>query len=206
MPSQWGSSSRGALAPGARAQPAETPSSRSGSRSWSKSWDVLRNTQDSAHPCLRRRTDHQRPCSRLTRSLISERSWDELFAARWDVAPAPSVGAGLGGAWGGLALVCSVQGLDRLVSRGSEPRNQPLGARRGWTLVPIPEAVLPPVERGQEAVGITGSTGLFKQLLKFAALYNLSLIKACLGFFWWGWLNSVGFCMPLSSESFPVMH
>lgn len=113
---------------------------------------------------------------------------------------------GWGGAWGGLALVCSVQGLDRLVSRGSEPRNQPLGARRGWTLVPIPEAVLPPVERGQEAVGITGSTGLFKQLLKFAALYNLSLIKACLGFFWWGWLNSVGFCMPLSSESFPVMH
>lgn len=45
--------------------------------------------------------------------------------------------------------------------------------------MPIPEAVLPPVERGQEAVGITGSTGLFKQLLKFAALYNLSLIKAC---------------------------
>lgn len=65
LPGQWGSSSRGALAPGARAQPAETPSSRSGSRGWSKSWDVPRNTQDSAHPCLRRRTDRQRPCSRL---------------------------------------------------------------------------------------------------------------------------------------------
>lgn len=71
--------------------------------------------------------------------------------------------------------------------------------------MPIPEAALPPVERGQEAVGITGSTGLFKQLLKFAVLYSLSLIKACI-FFWWGRLNSVGFCMPLSSESFPVMH
>lgn len=42
LPRQWGSSSRGALARGARAQPAETPSSRSGSRRWSKSWDVLR--------------------------------------------------------------------------------------------------------------------------------------------------------------------
>lgn len=71
--------------------------------------------------------------------------------------------------------------------------------------MPIPEAVLPPVEQGQEAVGITGSTGLFKQLLKFAALYNLPL-SLRLVFFWWGWLNSVGFCMPLSSESFPVMH
>lgn len=49
--------------------------------------------------------------------------------------------------------------------------------------MPIPEAVLPLVERGQEAVGITGSTGLFEQLLKFAALYNLSLIKACFLFF-----------------------
>lgn len=78
--------------------------------------------------------------------------------------------------------MCSAQGLDRLVSRGCEPRNQPLGARRGWTLVSIPEAVLPPVERGQEAVGITGSTGLFKQLLKFPSLYNLSLIKACFFF------------------------
>lgn len=98
LPGQWGSSSRGALAPGARAQPAETPGSRSGSRSWSEPWDVLWNSQDSAHACLRRRTDHQRLFSRLTRPLISAWSWDELFAACWDVAPAPGVGAGLGGA------------------------------------------------------------------------------------------------------------
>lgn len=50
--------------------------------------------------------------------------------------------------------------------------------------MPVPGAVLPSVERGQGAVGITGSTGLFKQLLKFSALYNLSLIRAC--FFWGG--------------------
>lgn len=71
--------------------------------------------------------------------------------------------------------------------------------------MPVPGAVLPSVERGQGAVGITGSTSLFKQLLKFSVLYNLSVIRAC--FFGGGWwLNSVGFCMPLSSESFPVMH
>lgn len=40
-------------------------------------------------------------------------------------------------------------------------------------------SALPSVERGQGAVGITGNTGLFKQLLKFSVLYNLSLIRAC---------------------------
>lgn len=38
--------------------------------------------------------------------------------------------------------------------------------------------VLPAVERGQEAVGISGSEGLFEQLLEFAVLCNLSLIRA----------------------------
>lgn len=70
--------------------------------------------------------------------------------------------------------------------------------------MPVPGAVLPSVERGQGAVGITGSKGLFKQLLKFSALFNLPLIRVF--FLGGGWLNSVGFCMPLSSESFPVMH
>lgn len=72
--------------------------------------------------------------------------------------------------------------------------------------MPIPGAVLPSVERGQGAVGITGSKGLFKQLLKFAALYNLSHLGVGVFFGGWGWLDSVGFCMPLSSKSFPVMH
>lgn len=45
--------------------------------------------------------------------------------------------------------------------------------------MPVPGAVLPSVEQGQGAVGITGSTSLFKQLLKFSVLYNLSFIRAC---------------------------
>lgn len=76
---------------------------------------------------------------------------------------------------------------------GSEPRNQPLGAIRGWTLVPVPGAVLPSVERGQGAVGIAGSTGLFKQLLQFSALYNLSLIRTWV--FFGGWMAE--FCRIL---------